>query len=57
MKPGELIRFVNNREHSRTGGFVCEGCGWFITRVEFLQNSHGTQEQRRARIANREIGR
>jgi hypothetical protein len=37
-------------------GYICAECGWVITQIAFVQNSHGTQEARRARIANKEIG-
>ena len=40
-----------------TPGYLCSTCRWFITRIEFTRNAHGTREQRRARIANRELGR
>lgn len=38
--------------HSRPGtkGYGCLNCGKFVTQVTFLQNSHGTREQRRARL-------
>ena len=32
-----------------TDGYGCTTCCWFITRIEFTRNAHGTQEQRRAR--------
>lgn len=37
-------------------GYGCNACGWHLTQTEFLRNSHGTRENRRARIANREVG-
>lgn len=39
------------------GVYWCQLCDWHITRIEFTRNAHGTREQRRARIANRELGR
>jgi hypothetical protein len=40
-----------------TKGYMCVECRYFITRIEFTRNAHGTREQRRLRIANRELGR
>lgn len=37
-------------------GHSCVTCKHFMSEVAFLQNSHGTRAQRRARIANKEVG-
>lgn len=37
-------------------GYGCTQCGWHLTQIEFLRNSHGTPEARRARITNQEVG-
>jgi hypothetical protein len=56
---GQLVPGVNWEIHigqgiRETRGYLCSSCRFFVTQIAFLQNSHGTREQRRARI--REIG-
>ncbi len=55
MVPG--VNWIISTEFRETKGYLCNDCLYFITQIEFLRNSHGTREQRRARVANREIGR
>lgn len=42
------VRFAYD-SHPGVEGYAC-ACGSFISRTAFLQNSHGTRSQRRARI-------
>lgn len=58
LTPRSVFRYSKaDRTIRTTRVYGCGECEWFITQIEFLRNSHGTRESRRARIANREIGR
>lgn len=45
-----------SRTRPGVSGHGCGQCGHFMSDIAFLQNSHGTRAQRRARIANKEVG-
>lgn len=49
---GKQMTVVSNNK-----GYLCTVCRWVVTQIEFLRNSHGPQQARRARIANKEVGR
>lgn len=42
--------------HCGTKGFGCLHCHHFVSEMAFVQNSHGTRANRRARIATKQVG-